>query len=77
MGAETILNMPVYDYLWGYDDPIIELAGTIVPGFVNFRKFGLLDRVRTFPMRYNHHFIHNFISYTYYSKFKKIKVCFY
>ncbi|XP_033221751.1 scavenger receptor class B member 1-like isoform X2 [Belonocnema kinseyi] len=45
MGAEPILNISVYDYLWGYNDPLIKLAGNIVPSFVNFQKFGLLDRM--------------------------------
>lgn len=45
MGAKPILNMSAYEYLWGYHDPIIKLAGNIVPGFINFQKFGLLDRM--------------------------------
>ncbi|KAL6433334.1 hypothetical protein ACFW04_006477 [Cataglyphis niger] len=45
MGAKPILNISVYDYLWGYEDSIVTLASEIVPNFINFRKFGLLDRM--------------------------------
>ena len=45
LGSKPILNITVYDYLWGYEDPLVRLASGIVPNFINFRKFGLLDRV--------------------------------
>jgi len=45
MNAKPILNISVYDYLWGYNDPMVKLASGIVPNFINFQKFGLLDRV--------------------------------
>lgn len=48
MGSKPLLNLTVYDYLWGYDDPLVRLASGIVPKFINFRKFGLLDRVSIF-----------------------------
>lgn len=47
VNSSPILNITVHDYLWGYYDEIITLAGTIVPGYVNFDKFGLVDRVST------------------------------
>ncbi|KMQ83466.1 scavenger receptor class b member 1-like protein, partial [Lasius niger] len=44
MGAKPILNISVYDYLWGYEDSMVTLASGIVPNFINFQKFGLMDR---------------------------------
>ncbi|XP_012280921.1 scavenger receptor class B member 1 [Orussus abietinus] len=45
LDSKPILNISVYDYLWGYEDALVRLASGIVPRFVNFRKFGLLDRM--------------------------------
>lgn len=45
MNTKPILNISVYDYLWGYEDSLVKLASGIVPNFINFQKFGLLDRV--------------------------------
>lgn len=45
MGAKSILNISVYDYLWGYDDSMVRLVNEIIPNFINFQKFGLLDRM--------------------------------
>lgn len=45
MNAKPILNISVYDYLWGYEDSLVKVASGLVPNFINFQKFGLLDRV--------------------------------
>ncbi|XP_054002361.1 scavenger receptor class B member 1 [Hylaeus anthracinus] len=45
MDCKPILNISVHDYLWGYEDPLIRLASGLMPNFINFRKFGLLDRM--------------------------------
>ncbi|TGZ46958.1 scavenger receptor class B member 1 [Temnothorax longispinosus] len=45
MNVKSILNISVYDYLWGYEDSMVKLASGIVPNFINFQKFGLLDRM--------------------------------
>lgn len=45
LDSQTILNITAYEFLWGYEDVLISLASNVVPSFVNFRKFGLLDRV--------------------------------
>ncbi|XP_008557415.1 scavenger receptor class B member 1 [Microplitis demolitor] len=45
LDTKPILNMTVYEYLWGYEDPLVRLASGIVPNFINFKKFGLLDRM--------------------------------
>lgn len=45
MNAKPILNISVYDYLWGYEDSLVKVASGLVPNFINFQKFGLLDRM--------------------------------
>lgn len=45
LNTKPILNITVHEYLWGHEDSLISLASGIVPNFINFRKFGLLDRM--------------------------------
>lgn len=45
MNSKAILNISVHDYFWGYDDKLIHFASTVVPNFIDFPKFGLLDRM--------------------------------
>ncbi|CAL7951820.1 unnamed protein product [Xylocopa violacea] len=45
LDSQPILYISVHDYLWGYEDRLIRLANTIVPRFIDFHKFGLLDRM--------------------------------
>ncbi|KAF7987420.1 hypothetical protein HCN44_003182 [Aphidius gifuensis] len=45
LNSQPILKMTVHEYLWGYDDSLVRLAAGIIPNFVNFKKFGLLDRM--------------------------------
>ncbi|CAD6243103.1 GSCOCG00009640001-RA-CDS [Cotesia congregata] len=45
LDTKPIVNMTVYEYFWGYEDPLVRLASGIVPNFINFQKFGLLDRM--------------------------------
>uniref|UniRef100_A0A336M449 CSON002530 protein n=1 Tax=Culicoides sonorensis TaxID=179676 RepID=A0A336M449_CULSO len=43
--SNPLLQLTVKDYLWGYDDPLISLASTVVPTIIPFKKLGLLDRM--------------------------------
>lgn len=45
LNCQPFLNLTVYDYLWGYEDKLVSLASTFVPNLINFKKFGLLDRM--------------------------------
>lgn len=45
MDAKPILNISVYDYLWGYEDALVKLVSGVLPNYIDFQKFGLLDRV--------------------------------
>lgn len=43
--SQPILNLSVSEFLWGYDDRLVKMASTVLPTWINFSKFGLLDRV--------------------------------
>lgn len=43
--ASPILNITVQDYLWGYQDSLVSLAHTVMPNYIDFKRFGLMDRV--------------------------------
>lgn len=43
--AQPILNLTVHDYLWGYKDSLVSLANGVLPNYINFETFGLMDRV--------------------------------
>ncbi|XP_073817734.1 scavenger receptor class B member 1 [Musca autumnalis] len=45
MKSKPMLKVSVYEYLWGYEDNLVELASRFVPNFINFRKFGILERI--------------------------------
>lgn len=43
--AMPLINLTVHDLLWGYEDPLLSIASTILPSFIHFKKFGIIDRV--------------------------------
>lgn len=45
LGSKPFVNLTVNEYLWGYDDPLVQLANNVVPSWINFPRFGILDRV--------------------------------
>ncbi|XP_016914043.1 scavenger receptor class B member 1-like [Apis cerana] len=45
LDSKPILKLNVHDYLWGYEDKLIRFASGIMPNFIDFIKFGLLDRM--------------------------------
>ena len=50
MNAQPLLTMPVDSFLWGYEDPLVKLARRTLPSWINFERFGLLDRVNPQPI---------------------------
>ncbi|GBP51636.1 Scavenger receptor class B member 1 [Eumeta japonica] len=44
MGSKLFRNMTVEEYLWGYYDPIVKFANTLLPGWIDFAEIGILDR---------------------------------
>lgn len=45
LDSQPILKMPINDFLWGYEDPLVRLAQKMLPSWINFVQFGLLDRM--------------------------------
>jgi len=43
--SQPILDLSVKEFLWGYDDKLVKMASSVLPTWINFSKFGLLDRV--------------------------------
>jgi len=43
--SQPILNLSVNEFLWGYEDRLVKMAGSVLPTWINFSKFGILDRV--------------------------------
>ncbi|XP_044761883.1 scavenger receptor class B member 1-like [Coccinella septempunctata] len=43
--SKSFVNVTVHDYLFGYDDLLVKLANTALPTWINFDKFGILDRI--------------------------------
>lgn len=44
--SKPIVETSVYKYLWGFDEPLLSLSNTLVPGWITFKKMGILDRVK-------------------------------
>lgn len=45
LGSKLFKDLTVQEMFWGYNDPIVSIANTLLPGWIDFRKIGLLDRV--------------------------------
>ncbi|XP_021917896.1 scavenger receptor class B member 1-like [Zootermopsis nevadensis] len=45
LDSQPLLNLTAHEYLWGYDDPLVRLASTILPNWIPFSKLGLMDRM--------------------------------
>lgn len=45
LDSQPILELSVQQFLWGYDDRLVKMASNVLPTWINFSKFGLLDRV--------------------------------
>lgn len=43
--SKSFVNITVHDYLFGYDDLLVKLAHTALPTWINFERFGILDRI--------------------------------
>ncbi|KAG5899426.1 hypothetical protein JTB14_033618 [Gonioctena quinquepunctata] len=44
-GAQSFLNLTVDEYLWGYEDKLVHLANQFIPSWIDFGKFGILERL--------------------------------
>lgn len=45
LGTKLFKNLTVEEFLWGYHDPMVTLANSLLPGWIDFGKLGILDRV--------------------------------
>ncbi|XP_046967240.1 lysosome membrane protein 2-like [Vanessa cardui] len=43
--SKPIVDINVHSLLWGYDEPLIALSNTLMPGWITFSKMGILDRL--------------------------------
>ncbi|XP_028179165.1 scavenger receptor class B member 1-like [Ostrinia furnacalis] len=43
--TKSLVNQTAEEFLWGYDEPLIKLGNTILPGWISFEKLGLMDRL--------------------------------
>ncbi|KAF5300480.1 hypothetical protein FQA39_LY02279 [Lamprigera yunnana] len=43
--TEALLNLSVSDFLHGYEDPLLGLANNYLPSWIDFSRFGVLDRI--------------------------------
>ncbi|XP_028175593.1 scavenger receptor class B member 1-like [Ostrinia furnacalis] len=44
LGSKLFRNLTVEELLWGYEDPIVTVANSLLPGWIDFQKIGILDR---------------------------------
>lgn len=47
LDSKPILELTVKEFLWGYDDKLVKMASNVLPSWIDFSRFGILDRVRT------------------------------
>lgn len=60
--AQPMLNLTVHDYLWGYRDNLVSLANSIMPNYINFDRFGIMDRVRRLKLPNKSKLMSNFLT---------------
>nr|XP_049692814.1 scavenger receptor class B member 1 [Helicoverpa armigera] len=44
LGSKLFKDLTVQEMFWGYNDPIVTIANSLLPGWIDFKKIGLLDR---------------------------------
>ncbi|KAF9823767.1 hypothetical protein SFRURICE_000010 [Spodoptera frugiperda] len=44
LGSKLFKDLSVEEMFWGYHDPIVTIANSLLPGWIDFAKIGLLDR---------------------------------
>ncbi|CAH2004110.1 unnamed protein product [Acanthoscelides obtectus] len=45
LGSNSILNLTVDEFMWGYEDKLVTMANQFLPNWIDFGKFGLLERL--------------------------------
>lgn len=44
LGSKLFKDLSIEEMFWGYHDPIVTIANSLLPGWIDFAKIGLLDR---------------------------------
>ncbi|XP_060802333.1 scavenger receptor class B member 1-like [Amyelois transitella] len=44
LGSKLFRNLTVEELFWGYEDPMVTIASGLLPGWIDFKKIGVLDR---------------------------------
>ncbi|KAH8383338.1 hypothetical protein KR009_008055, partial [Drosophila setifemur] len=45
LDAKPMLDISVHEYMWGYEDNLVELAGRFVPSWIDFSSFGIMEKL--------------------------------
>ncbi|XP_017143381.1 lysosome membrane protein 2 [Drosophila miranda] len=45
LNAQPMLEMSVHEYMWGYEDHLVELAAKFVPSWIDFASFGIMEKL--------------------------------
>ncbi|KAJ8978408.1 hypothetical protein NQ317_008483 [Molorchus minor] len=45
LNTQSILSLTIDEYLWGYDDKLVTVANNFLPNWIDFGKFGILERL--------------------------------
>ncbi|XP_026759659.2 scavenger receptor class B member 1-like [Galleria mellonella] len=45
IGSQLFRKMTADEILWGYDDNIVKVVNKLLPGWIDFQKLGILDRI--------------------------------
>ncbi|KPJ20156.1 Lysosome membrane protein 2 [Papilio machaon] len=43
--SSAVVTLSVHDLLWGHHEPLLAFGHTFMPGWINFERLGLLDRL--------------------------------
>lgn len=49
LDTQPFLHLTVHDFLWGFDDPLVQLASKLFPKWIHFPRLGIMDRVSASP----------------------------
>ncbi|KAF5294340.1 hypothetical protein FQR65_LT10793 [Abscondita terminalis] len=45
LDSKSFVNVSVEEYLFGYDDTLVALANNLLPNWIDFGRFGIIDRL--------------------------------
>lgn len=45
VGSKQFLTMTIDEYMWGYEDKLVKLANEFIPSWIDFPRFGIMDRL--------------------------------